>query len=123
MDYLAKNPLTAVGNFTDAYLEKIDQKLQYYTSEQFILYILEAKKNAELSGSLTDWGYYVFFNIAFYTGMRKGEINALKWSDIDSEILHVRRSISQKISGGDIETPPKNKSSYRDCLLYTSRCV
>lgn len=117
MDYLAKNPLTAVGNFTDAYLERIDQKLQYYTPEQFILYISEAKKNAELSGSLTDWGYYVFFNIAFYTGMRKGEINALKWSDIDSEILHVRRSISQKISGGDIETPPKNKSSYRDLQM------
>lgn len=117
MDYLAKNPLTAVGNFTDAYLERIDQKLQYYTPEQFILYISEAKKNAELSGSLTDWGYYVFFNIAFYTGMRKGEINALKWSDIDSEILHVRRSISQKVSGGDIETPPKNKSSYRDLQM------
>lgn len=117
MDYLAKNPLTAVGNFTDAYLERIDQKLQYYTPEQFILYISEAKKSAELSGSLTDWGYYVFFNIAFYTGMRKGEINALKWSDIDSEILHVRRSISQKVSGGDIETPPKNKSSYRDLQM------
>ena len=117
MDYLAKNPLTAVGNFTDAYLERIDQKLQYYTPEQFILYISEAKKNAELSGSLTDWGYYIFFNIAFYTGMRKGEINALKWSDIDDEILHVRRSISQKVSGGDIETPPKNKSSYRDLQM------
>ena len=50
--------------------------------------------------------------------MRKGEINALKWSDIDGEILHVRRSVAQKIKGQSIiETPPKNKSSYRDLQI------
>lgn len=38
----------------------------------------------------------------------------MKWSDIDGDIIHVRRSIPQKIKGGDRETPPKNKSSYRD---------
>ena len=51
--------------------------------------------------------------IAYYTDMWKGEINALKWSDLDSDVLHVRRSIAQKIAEGDRETPPKNKSSYR----------
>ena len=45
--------------------------------------------------------------------MRKGEINALKWSDDEPDQIHVRRSIAQKIKGGDRETPPKNKSSYR----------
>ncbi len=45
--------------------------------------------------------------------MRKGEINALKWSDIDGDIINVRRSIAQKLKGDDRETPPKNKSSYR----------
>ena len=49
--------------------------------------------------------------------MRKGEINALKWSDIDGDIIHVRRSIAQKVKGPDIETPPKNKSSYRDLQM------
>ena len=57
--------------------------------------------------------YYVFFNIAFYTGMRKGEINALKWTDIEGDFIHVRRSIAQKLRGGDRETPPKNKSFFR----------
>ena len=31
--------------------------------------------------------------------------------------MHIRRSISQKVKGDDIETPPKNKSSYRDLQI------
>ena len=57
------------------------------------------------------------FSIAYYTGMRKGEINALKWTDIDGDIIHVTKSIVQKLKGGDRETPPKNKSSNRDIQM------
>lgn len=32
-------------------------------------------------------------------------------------MIHVRRSIAQKMKGGDIETPPKNKSSVRDIQI------
>lgn len=117
MEYLQKNPLLLVGNFRDAYFERSPEKLRYYTSEQFKLYIAEAKKKAEQSGTISEWGYYVFFCIAFYTGARKGEINALKWTDIDGDIMHIRRSITQKLKGGDVETPPKNKSSYRDLQM------
>lgn len=115
MDYLTKNPLVALGNFkAPEAVEKPAEKLHYYTSEQFCKYISVAKEKAK---TVTDWGYYVFFSIAFYTGARKGEINALKWSDIDGNILHIRRSIAQKLKGGDVETPPKNKSSYRDLQI------
>ena len=114
MEYLPRNPLNSIGNFTEVYFEQPQDKLHYYTAGQFKTYIAVAKSQA---CTLTDWGYYIFFNIAFYTGMRKGEINALRWTDIDGEILHVRRSITQKIKGGDIETPPKNRSSYRDLQM------
>ena len=117
MEYLPKNPLASLGNFREVYFEKPAEKLRYYTPEQFLLYIKKARDFAERDGSITGWGYYVFFNIAFYTGMRKGEINALKWSDIEGDIIHVRRSIAQKVKGGDRETPPKNKTSYRDLQL------
>ncbi len=111
MEYIVKNPLTSTGNFKDAYnISSHEDKLRYYTPEQFKIYIDCVRKNA---ATLSDWGYYVFFNIAFYTGMRKGEINALKWTDIEEDKIHVRRSIAQKLKGGDRETPPKNKSSYR----------
>ncbi|MCH5323969.1 MAG: site-specific integrase [Eubacterium sp.] len=118
MEYLPKNPISLVGNFKQAYFtEPSKDKLHYYTADEFMKFIAEAKKNAQNSCALREWGYYVFFNIAFYTGARKGEINALKWSDIDGDIMHIRRSITQKLKGGDMETPPKNKSSYRDIQM------
>lgn len=117
MDYLPKNPLTALGNFKDStVIDKPAEKLHYYTPEQFCKFIQEAEKHTE---TIADWGFFVFFNIAFYTGARKGEINALKWSDIDGNIMHIRRSIAQKLKGGDVESPPKNKSSYRDLQIPT----
>ncbi len=112
MEYIPKNPLLSLGNFKNAYFEMPEEKIHFYTPEEFKKYIACA---LAASNTLTEWGYYVFFNIAFYTGMRKGEINALKWSDLENDILHVRRSVAQKIKGKDIvETPPKNRSSFRD---------
>lgn len=110
LERLNRNPLKSVGTFQDVYFEKPAEKLQYYTADQYRQFAAAARESGE-------WPYYVFFSIAFYTGMRKGEINALKWSDIDGTTLHVRRSIAQKLKGGDIETPPKNKSSYRDLQI------
>jgi len=52
-----------------------------------------------------------FFAIGFFTGMRTGEIIALRWSHVDFEagMIHVRKSIRQGIEG-----PPKTKNSIRD---------
>ena len=92
--------------------------MDYYTSEEFFSFINSCKKFASRErNSVYEWHFYVFFNIAFYTGMRKGEIYALKWSDINNNIIHVTRSIAQKLKGGDRETPPKNKSSIRDISI------
>ena len=54
-----------------------------------------------------------FFAIAFYTGLRKGEIHGLCWEDVQGSYLSVNRSIAQKLRGGDRETAPKNHSSIR----------
>lgn len=115
LDYLPQNPLLKIGNFRDAYAVKPAETLQYYTKDQFIAYAAAAR---DMADTLLRWGMYVFFCIAYYTGMRKGEINALKWSDIDGATLHVRRSVNCKTKGeAVIETPPKNKSSYRDLQI------
>lgn len=111
MDYFSKNPLDKVGRFRDAYFTHEHEALRYYTPEQFRRFIAAAEQTRHRS--VQDNGYYVFFNLAFYTGMRKGEINALTWSDVEGNRIHVRRSITQKAKNGDQETPPKNKSSYR----------
>lgn len=115
MEYLPGNPLNRLDNFKEVLFEKPQDKLHFYTPEQFKLYIAAA---AEMRQTFNDYGCYIFFNIAYYTGARKGEINALKWTDIEGNIMHIRRSVSQKIKGKPIvETPPKNKSSYRDVQL------
>lgn len=91
-----------------------DEVLHYYTADEFLKYIEVAENSCK---SVIDWGYYVFFNILFYCGLRKGEANALKWSDIEGNIMHIRRSIFQKAKGEDVEGAPKTKSSIRDLQI------
>lgn len=115
MQYIPKNPLSVLGNFKNSSeIDKQPQKLRYYTGEQFQKYIAVAKKNCT---TINDWGFYTFFNLAFFTGCRKGEINALKWSDLEGNVLHIRRTIGQKGIGEDDETTPKTKTSIRDIQL------
>lgn len=111
MDYLPKNPLMRVGNFKDP--NTLHKEMDFYTADEFRAFIAKALECAQNSPNNSEWDYYVFFNIAFYTGMRKGEIHALKWSDIDGDYISVKRSITQKLKGEDRETPPKNKTSIR----------
>ena len=110
MQYMDSNPLKIVGNFKDVYdFNKPEEKIQYYTVQEYKQFISALELN-----STKDWAYYTFFSIAFYTGMRKGEINALRWCDIDGNILAINRSVAQKIKGKEnVFTPPKNASSQR----------
>ena len=115
MEYLSYNPLTKIGNFKDSF--NIRPEMKVYTKDEFTRFISTTKRLAQereiKQCDLSEWDYYVFFSIAYFTGLRKGEIHALKWSDIDGIHLSVKRSITQKLKGGDRETPPKNKSSIR----------
>lgn len=119
MEYLSRNPLLKVGNFKAPL--QVKKEMQYYTAEEFKKFISAARETAiesENQGHMNKWHYYVFFNIAFYTGMRKGEINALQWTDIkDGDYLSVTKSLAQKLKGDDRITPPKNKSSIRTIQL------
>lgn len=119
MEYIIKNPLVALGNFKDAYSSKKD--MDFYTSDEFkkfkqASYQL-AMEDEQKTNEIYEWNFYVFFNIAFYTGMRKGEIYALKWSDISNDTIHITRSITQKLKGDDRETPPKNQKSFRSIQI------
>ena len=111
-DRLKTNPLSKVGNFKNAYtFDCPEEKIRYYSVEQFKKFITIAESHLS---SLNEHGYYIFFMIAFYTGMRKGEINALRWCDIKDNVIHITRSVNQKLKGKGYEfTPPKNVSSVR----------
>lgn len=113
MDYIAKNPLSSINNFKDTLTFEPQKEFNYYTADEFKKYEKVMREQAENCSTNAEWDFYVFFSIAFFTGLRKGEIHALKWNDIDSEYLNIKRSIAQKLKGEDRETPPKNKSSIR----------
>jgi len=124
MDYLNTNPLTRVGGFRKNSANDLADKsaLNIYMPDEFKSFITVAKKIAEekeKQNNLSEWDFYVFFNIAFYTGLRKGEIFALKWSDIEGEYLTVKRTVTQRLSrnGGDIESTAKSKKSMRTIQL------
>lgn len=116
MDYITANPLIRLGNFKDAMQITTEHNVDYYTADEFKKFITTAKEQAiaaEKNGDLLAWHYYVFFAIAFYTGLRKGEIHGLRWNAIDGDYLSVKCSVAQKLKGNDRITPPKNRSSLR----------
>ncbi len=120
MEYLSANPLLKLGNFKATLELEQTKEMDYYTADEFKQFISVARNcaiEAQQSGNYFEWNYYVFFSIAFYTGLRKGEIHALRWCDINGEYLSVTRSIAQKLKGEDRITPPKNKSSIRTLQL------
>lgn len=111
---IKENPIKAIRPFRDPLEQAQAVKLRYYTKEQWKLYEAQLRKWAEETGTLRSWGIYVFFQIAYLAGLRKGEINALRWTDIEGEYLWVRRSVTQKVKGEKwLETPPKTKASVR----------
>lgn len=90
---LSDNKLKKIGRFQrkkDAIISN-EEKLRYITFEQFEQFI----------SVIDDPLWNTFFYFCYYTGMRKGEIVALKWTDIDfkNKIIHVNKTLYSKIKG------------------------
>ncbi len=61
----------------------------------------------------------VFYRLAFSTGMRRGELIALQWKDIDwnTGMLHVARQVYRPEGGGFIFQTPKTDRGTRNIRL------
>lgn len=95
-EIIEKNPLALVK----APSQQTNKKINPFTKEE-IFRILD-NSNPKIK---------TFFAIGFFTGLRTGEITALKWNDIDFE----NRTISVKATRNKgIETTPKTKASVRE---------
>ena len=90
-------------------LPKVERKeMQTLPVEQLTSFLREAK----------DSGVFALYYIDLTTGLRRGELLGLKWSDIDLEKgdLRVQRQIG-RIDGKIIEMPLKTKNAYRTLPL------
>ena len=82
---------------------------QAMTREQQALFMEYAKESY----------LYHFFEVMLRTGMRKGEMQGLKYPDIDrkANVIHVRRTLKYIEHHGYIEDTPKTRTSTRDIPL------
>lgn len=89
--------------------ERENPNLYEYREKEELQKFLDACKK-ELP---TMW--YVFFRIASYAGLRKGEILALQWNDIDfkDQTISVTKSLSFTKASKKAITKPKTKTSVR----------
>ena len=90
-------------------LPKAERKeMQTLPVEQLTSFLREAK----------DSGVFALYYIDLTTGLRRGELLGLKWSDIDlgKGDLRVQRQIG-RINGKIIEMPLKTKNAYRTLPL------
>jgi len=76
-------------------------------------YFLEAAKKSQ---------YYALFYTALYTGMRRSELLALRWQDIDFiySQIYVSRSLHHLKDGSYVFTQPKSARSRRTIALSPS---
>lgn len=60
--------------------------------------------------------YYTLYVVALNTGMRLGELRALKWENVDFEnnVIHVRQTMNYFPGKGTMLDAPKTESSVRD---------
>ena len=86
-------------------------EMQVLTHEEMQRFLIQAKEN----------DFYELALLELATGMRRGEISALKWSDLNFKTgeLHIERQVCH-VAGGLHISKPKTKSSDRTIILPTA---
>lgn len=108
--YIKDNPV--LKSRMPSFAHSIKSDVPEYSAEQVRKLLLFAKEN--------DSHIYIFLLLALYTGLRKGELIALTWDDVDydKKLLRVNKSRtgSRKAITAQITTP-KTESSNRKIPL------
>ena len=87
------------------------QEMQVLTHEEMRRFLIQSKQD----------DFYELALLELATGMRRGEICALKWSDLDFETgaLHIQRQ-AYHVDRGVVISEPKTKQSCRSIILPPS---
>lgn len=105
MELMKKNPMEKV------ILPKVERDnkkfTNFYSKEELNTYLKDAKEY--------NFKYFMFFRLLAYSGMRKGECLALRWSDIDfkNKTIDINKSLASGENNRLYLSPCKNESSVR----------
>lgn len=99
---LQSNPVVISGRFKEKNdkVIKDEEKIRYITYEQFQQFV----------SVIDDLMWKTFFTFLYYTGMRKGEVLALTWNDINfnNDTIAVNKTIYYKLKNNASITSTKN---------------
>jgi len=117
-----KNP-TNIRHFT---VDEVKTFLGYLDKDYSVTYRGKARKDGNPPGECIEFHTVptqlkTFYNLAIFGGFRRGELIALKWSDID--FLKCSVSVTKstaRVKGSQITKQPKTKSSCRVVSLPPS---
>ncbi|MFP7481928.1 tyrosine-type recombinase/integrase [Weissella paramesenteroides] len=114
MDLIETNPFDKIVKPKAKPSPIFTDRLDFYTVEQLNTFMSSAKK---LYGTDDNkFRIYVLFRMLAFTGMRRGELLALKWSDIDykNNLIHITKNLDTSAGVKDVIHPPKTKAGKRD---------
>lgn len=85
----------------------------FFTPEQTAAF-LEYVNKKYADSTAPEYQYMVMFNLLVFCGMRRGELLALTWADIDLSLnrIHINKAAA-RLNGKTIIKNPKNESSIR----------
>jgi integrase len=106
-----KRLLNSIFNFavvTELLVKNPCKSVKLPRAERREMDFLRPEEVRSFLAAFTDDGMRCLFTTAVMTGMRRGELLALQWDDIDhaANVIRVRRSLS----AGEIQTPKTEKS-------------
>ena len=109
LEIISDNPAKQVGN-----IAKKRQEVDFWTVEEFQTFISSFDLN-----KYKERLYYTAFTLFFMTGLRKSELQALTWQDIDfsDNSLMVNKSLYYKSKNDWIINPTKTKTGVRKIYL------
>ncbi len=93
--------------------KKSQTEKQIFDDEQLDMFMAEIKKEPY---------WHDFFYVELMTGLRRGEICGLKWTDIDftQNIMRISRSVSKKAGGGITVGETKTDAGVRKIIMPPS---